>query len=1006
MADTTPSKDGKINGKDSEDSKPNDNKLSPPNDNRNVLSNANSSSGLFKVPKNILVSDSKELNSRLSNASTNIPASINTGDTQQRSAAPTNAPLSINNSSVTSPISNPISLMASPSATPGIGPPSSLQNKNIISSLNKSLKAKQKIINSREPHPKNSTLITEMMNTSPQSTVFPNNISNQTESEENPVSNTPHPNTPINPGNQQSQTTSTTHPPPNLANPVIVGLSHPQPSNQLNNLSNATNTQTTSNTTTPNTTIGSVADLGSTSNLTNQTSLKGKHKKIAKQSSTRTDFFAAKLASAVDDIESSDSDETFVYENNNANEYETISNANNVITTDTSSIQGSVAGGASNAPALNSPPVADQNLEFPLPPSFPSSNFNHVAESVHSVHSNSRGPKNNVGNISTPSSNRPPSISNSYNSNVYLESIMNNSNNLGKDKKLSHQRSSSSYSTPLDELNKTIQNSERSSVQHSPLSQFGDVQGTANSNPHSNHHSLGLLDPTNRSFHHGTSSQRAHSVNDYNDEHYSYDEVDDDDENLDDDVSIEGDYYASRPTGSTNAAATNRLTSSSENNSGNAANGSTQNAIDNSNQHAHPFASNNSVTSKNTSKKNYKSSTSSSKLRSTTSKLFDKKGSQPRRYSIIPDDIDIEDFDDELIYYDNNIRFPYNTNNNNLNEYSPLISQGHRLPHYRSLNLNFPGTKRPSTLKNKRYMSTGQAVLPDNGHTDNPALPPNKDDMFSYQYQDPQEYYYDFDEYDEEEQAGNNHNEHNQRPRNSSRKINNGGGRYTHPHLSPSANHFFLPRKQSSEFKHYRANCIKSFIYTLVSIVCILGVGFMMGFVLATTKELQHVSITSIESPVVSQDELIFNVVVRAFNPGWFAVNIDEVELDIFAKSGYLSDSIDLTLENAIENVLIGTVTTLESPLSFSGGFFTREAVSQTGEIKLLSPGRNLTNTDDDLGNVDGDNDPDNSKKWQVIAKHPFDLRVRGVLKYNLPMSSNPRSVVVDKVQYIDPSAQ
>ncbi|KAM9915186.1 hypothetical protein OXX80_014227, partial [Metschnikowia pulcherrima] len=52
---------------------------------------------------------------------------------------------------------------------------------------------------------------------------------------------------------------------------------------------------------------------------------KRKSKKIAKQNSTRTDFFAAKLASAVDDVESSDSDETFVYETN-AHEFENESN--------------------------------------------------------------------------------------------------------------------------------------------------------------------------------------------------------------------------------------------------------------------------------------------------------------------------------------------------------------------------------------------------------------------------------------------------------------------------------------------------------------------------------------------------------------------------------------------------------------------------------------------------------------------------------------------------------
>ena len=105
---------------------------------------------------------------------------------------------------------------------------------------------------------------------------------------------------------------------------------------------------------------------------------------------------------------------------------------------------------------------------------------------------------------------------------------------------------------------------------------------------------------------------------------------------------------------------------------------------------------------------------------------------------------------------------------------------------------------------------------------------------------------------------------------------------------------------------------------------------------------------------------------------------------------------------NTVETVLLGTVTNLESPMTFAGGFFTREFTSQNGEIKLLRPGRNLTSLEFDKNR--NESEPDNSDKWEIIAKNPFDLIVRGILKYNLPMSKVTKSVVVSKVGYIDPN--
>lgn len=378
------------------------------------------------------------------------------------------------------------------------------------------------------------------------------------------------------------------------------------------------------------------------------------------------------------------------------------------------------------------------------------------------------------------------------------------------------------------------------------------------------------------------------------------------------------------------------------------------------------------------------------KLRSTTSKLFDKNGAQPRRYLTIPDDFDIEDFDDELIYYDNhNIRFPHH--GLHATELS-LLLPGPKLPHYRLLNLSLGNKRRGKT---KRYQLVGYG----------------KED---YGY------------YDEFYDYGGENNQYGQvgyaAPGPASPFTGQtpafGSPRFHGPpqnRLLPSNTHFMLPRKvSSSTLTPNRLRVFKNVIYLAISIIVILLVGFALGFLLASTKELTDVAILSIDNTLISQDELVFSMVVGALNPSWFTVEVQDVELDIFAKSGYLSEP----GASSVETVLLGTVIELELPVVFDGSFFAREPAHERGEIKLLAPGKNLTSggVSSKLSRQAGlwsrqqnsdvitlELDSDNSDKWNIILKHPFDLVIRGVLKYTLPLSGSQKSVVVSKVSFVDP---
>jgi hypothetical protein len=206
-------------------------------------------------------------------------------------------------------------------------------------------------------------------------------------------------------------------------------------------------------------------------------------------------------------------------------------------------------------------------------------------------------------------------------------------------------------------------------------------------------------------------------------------------------------------------------------------------------------------------------------------------------------------------------------------------------------------------------------------------------------------------------------------------------------------------------------------MYLFSFVFLLLAFGFVAGFLLATTKDLQNVSITSLGDVVVSYDELVFDIFVEAFNPGFVSVTVENIELDVFAKTGsleskgatekipiYLNDG-DVDYANTVETILLGSVSSFEVPLVFSSGFFNRNHSLSKGSIKLVHPGQNATDPDED---EDHENHKmrDDSDKWRSIIKHPFDLILKGRLKYNLPFFRTKRSVAVTKTVSIDPAAK
>lgn len=291
---------------------------------------------------------------------------------------------------------------------------------------------------------------------------------------------------------------------------------------------------------------------------------------------------------------------------------------------------------------------------------------------------------------------------------------------------------------------------------------------------------------------------------------------------------------------------------------------------------------------------------------------------------------------------------------------------------------------------------------------------------------------------------------------------------------------------QSVRNPHY--DWIRKFIWFSLFALMILGLGFMMGFILATTKPLHRVSLTGVFDVLVSDEELVFDVVVEAINPAFLSVEIYNVDLDVFARSPYVKgpdnpdDDDDKESFYADDDsnyaMLLGNIRHFEVPLVFEGSIFSHELQKSIGQLRLVSPGMNSTLPEDDddddngrdgddaylrnndlqsmkveyrvsypqllyarndipsyartgtishslesIGNDDGNDEgrllpPESDKKkkiqkppldngqkrWAIVNTHPFDLILRGVIKYKLLFDKTNRVASINNVTPVDPN--
>ncbi|KAF2711376.1 hypothetical protein K504DRAFT_218467 [Pleomassaria siparia CBS 279.74] len=218
----------------------------------------------------------------------------------------------------------------------------------------------------------------------------------------------------------------------------------------------------------------------------------------------------------------------------------------------------------------------------------------------------------------------------------------------------------------------------------------------------------------------------------------------------------------------------------------------------------------------------------------------------------------------------------------------------------------------------------------------------------------------------------------------------------------------------------------------VLSILLLVLIFSAVGLVFATTKPLTHVKVRTIQSVIASQEEIMLDMVVEAANPNIIGVTIADMEVSIFAKSKHVgsdrwwrdhgrkhqneedwlpikvdTDAIDSSATKGIDEgtdpdenpevgeprtMLLGRIFKFDSPLYFEGSFFNHRLEESLGEIRLSKPGNKT--------------EAGGTERWEEVLQYPFELIVKGVFKYQLPLSTRDHTVLVNAAYFYDPDTE
>ncbi|KAI9900416.1 hypothetical protein N3K66_004678 [Trichothecium roseum] len=222
-------------------------------------------------------------------------------------------------------------------------------------------------------------------------------------------------------------------------------------------------------------------------------------------------------------------------------------------------------------------------------------------------------------------------------------------------------------------------------------------------------------------------------------------------------------------------------------------------------------------------------------------------------------------------------------------------------------------------------------------------------------------------------------------------------------------------RQAESQSYNRRPSYLNRFAACLVlTMMFLLVITGAIGFMFATSQPMMSIEIVTIKNVVTSDQVLMFDLTVKAHNPNIVVVTVDQANLEVFAKSEHagtdsdwwkmpqgpdelrkLDDPVnDPPLDDPDDeikpNVLLGRITEFDSPLTFEGSLFNKGSSQSSGEMQLAYPGN---------GTAGG------SERWERIYQDEFDLILKGVVKYSLPLSGRVRSATVSGRTQVKPNS-
>ena len=222
-----------------------------------------------------------------------------------------------------------------------------------------------------------------------------------------------------------------------------------------------------------------------------------------------------------------------------------------------------------------------------------------------------------------------------------------------------------------------------------------------------------------------------------------------------------------------------------------------------------------------------------------------------------------------------------------------------------------------------------------------------------------------------------------------------------------------LRQAEYNETRQQRHFLRQSVGLVAISLMVLLVVSGAMGFLYATTEALADVRVHEIQNVLASEQEIMLDLLVEAVNRNIIAVTVTHMDVNVFAKSRHVGSAsfrvdqhadrypndgahfptgpsrVGQALTNTgkdegndpipdpirdSQTMLLGRIFEFDSALTFDGAPFSRSPSVSIGEVRLAKPGNKT--------------ESGGTQRWERVIQHPFELIIRGVLKYQLPLSS------------------